>query len=260
MVGFKLHSFQLQLLDYLQANFRDHLDDGRFRQALRAELGEPLFAYLATEGGEEVEPDEQLVPSAAELIELEEATQALRWMRKGWRPYHELHERKDYCIAEVRDLLTRQSAEEWASASSQFAATLEQDVLCLHEGVAVMVKWVGLVRRLLKASGAVYFLPSPDGLLPTPTHPAPPAGPRSSPTPAGRQSTDLAEAVIERMRQAIRETPEGKEAKPATLIRAAKIATKSGRKALRWLEQHEGYQGFHRPRPSKPSRPQPRRR
>jgi hypothetical protein len=62
---------------------------------------------------------------------------------------------------------------------------------------------------------------------------------------------NAANTPIERMRQAIAETPNGKSAKPEALIRQAKISKVPARQALRKLQSLGEYDGFARDRPSR---------
>jgi hypothetical protein len=87
MAGDQLHQFQLQLLDYLRANFREHLADRHFRRRLAEELPAPLLAYLTADGGDE--ESGPLVLSNVEMAELQECAYS---SNRQWRPYPELHQ------------------------------------------------------------------------------------------------------------------------------------------------------------------------
>jgi hypothetical protein len=55
--------------------------------------------------------------------------------------------------------------------------------------------------------------------------------------------------AMTQMREAIKKHPNGRKAKAETLCRAAGIAEKEGRDALRKLEALREYEGFQRKRP-----------
>jgi hypothetical protein len=100
--------------------------------------------------------------------------------------------------------------------------------------------------------GAVELLPAPEGRSPTPTTPVVvPVSPAVPVDPRYHGLSPEKVADIDKMRDAIKKHPNGNSAKPKALISDAEISNQRGRKALRWLEQHEGYQGFLRP-PRKP--------
>jgi hypothetical protein len=99
--------------------------------------------------------------------------------------------------------------------------------------------------------GAVDLLPCPEGRSPTPTMPATVSTAPVDPRYGGLSAREIED--IDRMRQAINEHPNGKDAKPKTLIAAVQISNQRGRKALRWLAQYEAYQGHARPLKQSPS-------
>lgn len=106
-----------------------------------------------------------------------------------WEPHPTLHAEYVECVPEVREALTRQTAEEWAAASAAFAARLCAEPLPLAKGIGVVRDWLWLLRRLLRLMGATNPLPYPLGTHPAPTHPNPPRAPhpREKPTPGNKE-------------------------------------------------------------------------
>lgn len=106
-------------------------------------------------------------------------------------PYRPLHQRRVDCIAEIVAELGKQVAEEWSGASAEFVAQLENDRLDLPGGIALICEWSDTLRRLLRALGAIQFLPPPYGTFPTPSCPEPPpALPHEDEASQPKRSTD----------------------------------------------------------------------
>ena len=85
--GTMLHDFHVDLMSYLRANLRDACNDRRFRREVKEELSEPLVAYLLREEtADEPAPDEQHLPSDADLLELAEVTADTEGGPLRWAP------------------------------------------------------------------------------------------------------------------------------------------------------------------------------
>jgi len=261
--GAKLHQFDLRLGAYLCHNFSAQLRRQAVHRQLQVELAPQLFEWLLDRDpepppeldgpplkafiDEHARSHYELLLGRDELLALETcAVSALS--RTTWIPNPVLHQGRVDTEPEVREQLTRQTAEEWAVASSQFARQLEEDRLSFLDGVQLVVAWIDALRRLLRAMGAGQFLPPPEGTFPTPTQPKP-AG---SVQLAGQLAQDMAD-----MRRAIAEHPQGQQAKAKALIGLAHINPQRGRNALRELEKLGEYQGFARPLPRRYRKQEP---
>lgn len=258
MRGQTLHAFDLELCDHALGNVVQHLHPAgpgsvarcrRYAALLQDVLTDKLLlAHLLSRADQDADDEQvRLLLNDGELYKLELVSQDTD-LDRAWEPYEALHQRHVETIGEVRDHLSRQAAEDWSDACGQFARRLGDGRVRLHEGIGVIRDWVGRLRGLLRSMGAVELLPAPEGKSPTPTVPV--IVPSVPAVPVDPRYGDLTSAEvrdIEQMREAIRKHGNGNGAPPKALITAARIGNQRGRKALRWLERHEGYQGFGRP-------------
>lgn len=168
MVGQTLHKFDLNLSRYVLDNVNEHFDSPRFYAFAHDHLSEPLFAHLLALRSFDEPPelllgkgefDELLLHFSGDLIEVD----------RSWSKYGKLHARHINCITEIRERLAPSVGVAWADASSAFSARLESSRLRLEEGIEIVWDWIKELRRLLRAMGAIQWLPAPDGPFPTPT-------------------------------------------------------------------------------------------
>jgi hypothetical protein len=181
-----------------------------FGDYLQGQLAPPVLAYLQALGAD-TEPEPMLL-SDRELAELAETF----WggpleFDRAWVPYEPLHRRSVDCIREIKDTLAPSCAEEWARASAEFAAQLEEERTLLGSGLEVVHDWVREARRFLRAMGATHFLPYPEGTFPTPAHPGPSPSPSPpAPLPAAQDgprddSLTVAIAEIQNLQREVRD-------------------------------------------------------
>lgn len=71
------------------------------------------------------------------------------------------------------------------------------------------------------------------------------------PSSAAGEETGIDPAVVDCLRLAIRQTPNGRKAKPHQIIAKARVQEQAGRNALRDLEAKGEYEGFGRPKPAR---------
>ena len=110
-------------------------------------------------------------------------------------------------------------------------------------------EWLRRLRQLLLAMRATELAAAPLGTFPTPLHPTPMRDtPQST---EANEITDLFLIRIEILRQIMRDHPQGRRAKPESLIKAAGIGNQSARNVLRWLADRGEYEGFTRARPAR---------
>src|SRR5207244_2405195 len=139
---------------------------------------------------------------------------------KKWSPYIALHKKSVHCIPEIRQGLSKQSAEEWAEASNHFSGVLLRKGLLLQEGIAAVAKWLLDLRRFLEAMGVTTLVPHPFGTFQTPTSPAAPEGAnRGEPSSPESAAVGRLTKNMERLRGAIAEHEMGVHT-PAKVLRA----------------------------------------
>lgn len=173
MIASDVHWFDSVLCDYLRGNIGGLLlhDPGErdFAKWMGKALPRELLAYIR----KPTEP--RLVFNEVELDTLACATE---WLpNEGsarWTPWPGAHREYLECLPAIRQLLSGATAEEFASASVEFARQLGTANLGLHEGIVLVTEWIEHVRRLKQALGMLQFLPRPEGQFPTPTHPLKP--------------------------------------------------------------------------------------
>jgi hypothetical protein len=188
MIGQHLHRFDLQLCDSALGNIVQHLDRPRFAaQVAKALEAQPLLRdHLKTAADPSLDAEEaRLLLHESELRCLEAIVEGD--LDRPWQPYRELHHRYLETVAEVRDHVTRQAAEDWSKDCSEFGRQLESEPCRLSEGIDIVRRWVRQLRTLLRVMGAVELLPAPEGRLPTPTNPTP-----APPTPTAQSTEPVA--------------------------------------------------------------------
>ena len=213
MTGEPLFDYDLELCEYALGNFRQHLIGltarpsvapagryadwtrltfpdwlaGRFADHLPA-LGDHVWAGAVSDDAPRLPlNDDELFALADAAADLPPRLDAAC----PWEPYPALHGRAVFCVPDVRDRLTRQTAEDWAAASAGFADRLSRPRVRLADGIGVVHEWVRHARRLRAAMGLTSSLPSPLGTHPTPTRPTPPTtgpGPTADGRPAASRS------------------------------------------------------------------------
>jgi hypothetical protein len=182
MTGMKLHRFDLDLCWHVFDNISTHMDGPAFASFVEEGVDPPVVGYLKHLDGD-IDPPPMLL-SDGELKDLAGVFGDEEFQHDhDWIPYEGLYRRSIDCIAEIRDGLAKQYADEWASLCADFAERLEARGVWLHDGIEIIREWVSELRRLLRAMGATNLLPAPEGAFPTPTNPDPP------PSPIGTAST-----------------------------------------------------------------------
>jgi hypothetical protein len=246
-----LHDYDIDLTDYAIGNVVQYLPDKKFARWVVAHIGSPsVLEYLRKRSDRNVDAEQiRELLCDTEMAALESTFEDGPPGRvRDWVPYVELHRRYISTVREVRDGLSRQTAEEWSADCSRFAEELEEGGLTLHAGLKIVRKWIQRLRDLQLAMGAEQFVPPGD----VPKGHAPAASPTVTP---GRADRVLATS-IRRMREAIERG--GADAKSESLIKIARIRPTEGLRALRALEKLSVYKGFQHP-PHK-SGSSPRRR
>lgn len=269
MAGQQLHEYSLDLCDYVLGQLRPHLRtlptrpqpplpeldyDGFHRLTLAEWLGwgvASLPAPLADHVWAGVTGDKILLPlNDRELFALTSVVDdpPIRCEDDArWEPFPGLHRRAVEYVCDIRSRLTEYHVEEWARDSAAFGDRLCEEGLSLADGVATVHEWLWCVRRLLQAMGAAQYLPAPTGFHPTPTIPVATAAPPSD--------LDITEErfaeVLGDLRKAISDLPEGRAAKPDTVVEQAMVQRTIGRLVLRWLEARGEYSGFTRKKPAR---------
>jgi hypothetical protein len=156
---------------------------------------------------------------------------------RQWVPWPARYDRYMDCLPEIRRELADECAQRWARISTTFSSELQTDRLSLAEGIELVREWIMELRRLLRAMGAVHFLPPPDGAFPSALNPTPsPIRPKESPDPQ----------TIAALRRILASSPDRRTAKAASLIQEARLNRQRGYQALRWLEKKGEYAGFDR--------------
>jgi hypothetical protein len=247
MTGQKLHRYDVQLCNHVVGHFRDYMRDRNFLLALEKFAWSELFNYFQEGFDLDLEPRYLLLHED----ELEHLVEACRVSvgRRRWESCDDLLRRSVNTIVDVNKGLSQNEGEKWSRKCDLFARRLMAPRLTLAEGIEITREWVHEIRRLLKAMDAGNLLPCPEGRSPTPTNPAP-AALSSTPTPDSAEALSPSDQdALERLRQAIRETQNGKYATARLLIKKAGIRNKKGRDLLRLLESQDEYKGFDRRRP-----------
>jgi hypothetical protein len=129
-----------------------------------------LLDYLKRARGEALDVDEKrLLLNDNELYRLELTFEGD--LDRSWVPSEPVHRRHIETLSEIRDNLSRQTAEEWSEVCVKFGRPLEDQHTRLPERIAVIRGWVAQLRILLRVMGATTLLPAPEGGFPTPTCP-----------------------------------------------------------------------------------------
>jgi hypothetical protein len=248
MSGEPLHQFDLQLCEYVIGNVTQHFDDREFADWIRTSVPSPLASCLDDCHADYDSP--KVVLGEDELLALETANECPPpELDREWLPYDALHRRYVSTLHEVRERLCPQAAQDWAEGCSSSAKRISARRLSLHDGITIVRDWLCQLRRLLLAMHATELVAAPQGTFPTPLHPAATYSPSQSTEAKGIPEPFLIR--IEILRQIIRDHPQGRRAKPASLIKAAAIGNQSARNALRWLSERGEYEGFTRARPAR---------
>jgi hypothetical protein len=243
VIGEQLHDFDLCLCRHALEAIRGHLTDPEFAAYVGEQLAAPVLAHLHALG-EDVEPPSRLLRDQ-DLDELSIAFGGGPFhLDQPWIPYPPLYRRGLDCVTEIRDRLSREHAERWAQASARFAERLEGDRVYLGTGIEVVRQWVGEARRLLRAMGALEFLPYPDGPFPTVTGPS---QPRASvpPSPSDEPPPSLC-VYVQAIRALFQRDPASREAKADAIRRQLKLNKQKVFHALRWLADRGEYRGHTR--------------
>jgi hypothetical protein len=180
MIGQKLHRYDLALCRHVLDNISTHLGEPKFSAFIEESMEPAVLGYMQALD-DDVEPAPLLL-SNEELEDLWFIFNSEEFpFDRDWSPYEALYRRSIDCFAEIREVLAKPYAEEWAGLCAQFGERLEARGVWLHHGIEIVREWVGELRRLLRAMGATNLLPAPEGASPTPTNPQPPQ-PQPTPT------------------------------------------------------------------------------
>jgi len=243
ILGAKLHDYDIDLTDYALGNFIQYRYEKWYARWIANHIYSPtVIEYLSKRSDQHPDaPQVRELLSISDMVDLEEAFEdwppGEGW---GWCSYESLHHRYIKTIREVRDGLSRQTAEDWSKDCVQFANMLKEG-LSLHEGLGIVRAWVERLRKLQLAMDCVQFVPAADVSkwdVRTMDLSA------SGATQEKQINLLQIEDNIKRMREAIMKL--GKDAKPIGLINEAKIKNQSGRVALRELKRLGEYDGFAR--------------
>jgi Helix-turn-helix domain len=200
MSGERLHDFDIELCTYALGNVRGYLEQPAFASFVEKAIEAPILAYIRSLAEDTTPP---LLLTEQDLTDLVELFANNPRLDLNWVPYKPLHRRSINCVADIRGNLAAEYAEEWASQSAGFARRLEDDDPWLHDGIGIVLEWVRLVRRYLRAMGATPFLPYPEGSFPTPAcpdPPVPPAPPEDKPPQTGQVEGDAVLGAIAEVR------------------------------------------------------------
>lgn len=255
MAGEKLHDYDLTLCDHALGNVRyylkKHPHQPSFVRWLKSQFSPGILRYVRAR--EEEDDPEWLLLNDDEFDNLQQAVNSRQdLLFRAWVPYEPLYERYVHCVKEIRDELTKQSAEDWARACVRFAKRLKDERLGVAEGIEIVHEWVRYARRLLLAMGATVLLPRPEGTFPTPTNPTPSsAAPSPGASPPACVAADQLEEDMAIMKRLIAEHGDRARAPAKGLIKHAGIRHKRARNALRRLEALGEYEGFARKRPDR---------
>jgi hypothetical protein len=267
MPGEHLHAFDMELCDYAVGQFRSHLrtlrerprppfpalDYDAFHRQTPAEwlgrgvagLPEPLADHVwAGVTGEPV----VMCLNDAELTALAGLADDPPLRCEGdcvWVPAPALHQGYVQCLVDIRSELSQVTAEMWASESVAFAARLSEDELPLVHGFDAVHEWLWSLRHLLASMKAARWLPDPLGDLPTPTA----AGVAVVPDDLGCTHERFLE-VLAKVRQAISESPDGKNTKADAVIARVRRRPQLVRRILRWLQARGEYSGHAKDKPA----------
>lgn len=248
-MGAVLYDYDIDLTDYAIGNVVQYLPDKTFARWAVDHISSPaVVEYLRKRSDRSLDaPQVRELFCDEDLAAIEAAFEDGPPGRVGeWVPYAELHRRYVQTLREVREGLSRQTADEWATDCAEYAIELEADGLSLHDGLKIVRRWIQRLRELQMAMGAVEFVPAADV---TKWPPPPPGSPAA--TDASQEDALQLAASIGRMRDAIKAL--GADAKSETLVKHAHIKKQDGVRALRVLEERGEYTGFARPHPPKRS-------
>jgi hypothetical protein len=198
MVGEHLHRYDLEICDYLIGNVVSHMDNSDYIGDLEKALTcRPLLHYLVQSQDCSIDGDDRrLLLNDAELDRLELVFSDE--LDRSWFADEDLHRRYLATVAEVREHVSRQAAEDWSADCAKFARQLETPRTRLWESIGIIREWVGQLRTLLRVMGALALLPAPEGGFPTPTYPDPPQ-PASPPPSAPTRPDESADGTLRAM-------------------------------------------------------------
>jgi hypothetical protein len=258
MAGEQLHLYDLGLCDYATGNVAQYLlgatrrrgENQEHRRSLRHDAERDFATWLSGRLPAMLEEYIWPVPDGGVRLPLSgRELQILSDVMEDvparfdcvWVPYPAVHAQAVYCVPEIKAELTRHDGEAWSAASAEFARRLARDDLPVAGGIAVVSEWLVYLRRLLKAIGAIGYLPYPLGQHPTPTVPCPPAQRGQLRGRLARLTDAKLLVAIAKLRAAIAE--KGSRAPTKAILAGVKGNRQRLLDALRFLQAHGEYHG-----------------
>ena len=177
MTGDKLHQFDLKLCTYALNNIAGYRKRPEFMEYIEDNLDPSVLAYLIALQADESDPLPLLLIESDFWDISDDFDGGPEEFNKYWVPNECLHRSSVDCVIEIRECLAPTYADDWAKLSIESARILEREQTRLSNGIYMLGEWVGEARRLLRAMGAIGFLPRPEGTFPTPKFPVPSASP-----------------------------------------------------------------------------------
>jgi hypothetical protein len=204
--GRMLHEFDIALCKYALNNIAGYSDRQEFRAYIEDNLDPSVLTYLMALQADESDPLPLLL-AESDLWEIsDDFDGGTEEFNKYWVSNERLHRSSMDCVIEIRDSLAPTYAEEWAKLSTELTKWLEREETRLSNGIYVIGEWVVEARRLLRAMGAIAFLPRPDGTFPTPKFPVPSASPVPAENGTGKGDTVVsAIAEIQTLQREVRD-------------------------------------------------------
>lgn len=164
-MGAVLHDYDIDLTDYAIGNLVQYLPDKKFARWVVEHISSPaVVEYLRKRSDRNLDaPQVRELFCDADMAAIERAFEdgPPAWVGE-WVPYRELHRRYIQTVREVRDGITRQTADEWGTDCALYASELEADGLSLHDGLKIVRRWIQRLRELQMAMGASEFVPAAD--------------------------------------------------------------------------------------------------
>jgi hypothetical protein len=197
MTGTALHLYDIALCRYALTSIAGYMDRKAFVQYVEKLLDPTVLTYL-TELQNDGPDSRPLLLAESDLFQISDYFTYEEEFNKAWVSLEHVHARSLDCTKEIRDCLAPTYAEEWARKSAEFSGILERRGTLLSNGIYVIGEWVVEARRLLRAMGAIVFLPRPEGAFPTPKFPEPPPVPL--PAEKGEGSGDTVVSALAEIR------------------------------------------------------------